>query len=778
MAGRPQEGRLEMKSSWLGGARRAMLGSICVSALAAAAPAMAQDAQPEPVGDGPVGEEALPTDTVAQDPPSGASSGEIVVTARRRAENLQDVPISVTALDGETLEDQGAVDLTAVMQKTPNTTLQVARGSNSTLIGFIRGVGQQDPLWGFEPGVGLYIDDVYVARPQAAVLDIFDVQRIEVLRGPQGTLYGRNTIGGAVKYVTRRLGNDFAGRVRASYGSYDQVDLVGVVTAPVTDTLSVGGGVAWLQRDGYGKNLTTGNEHYNKDVLAARASAEFTPTPDLFFRVAGDWIRDKSNARHGHREVGNSGLPDFEPLDDVYDTRAGAGDENEVETRGISLTGEYQVGPFVTLKSITAYRDGETNGNIDFDNTPSPVLDIPAFYEDNQFSQELQLVYEGDRLQGVAGVYYLDGYAAGAFDTVLGLANLSILTTGNVNTRSLAAFADMSYSLSEQLRVSLGGRYTSDRRRGTVLRETYQGIRTPFFGNEDAVKLLTNTDYSNTRTDNQFTPRASISYLPTPDLTIYASYSKGFKSGGFDMRGDASLTPSTVEGYDPETVDAYEIGTKAYALDGALYFSLAGFYSNYRDQQFTIQFPNATGTNVASFVTNAADSRIWGIEAETRANFTENFSVSAMFGYINADFKEVSSFVLNTDGSIGEVDVSDTWNFQNTPKYTFAVTPTWSRDFGPSGRISITPSLSYRSDYQQFEVPNPLLDENGYTLIDAAIVWTSANDRFQVSAVGRNLTDSRYRIGGYNFPGALFGNSVIAFYGPPQTFTLTGEVRF
>lgn len=771
-----------MTKTWLRGARCAMLGSICVAALAAARPATAQEvpppADPAPGAQVPPEQGTVPAGAQNEDEAAEGGNQEIVVTARRRAENLQDVPISVTALDGETLEDQGAIDLTAVMQKSPNTTLQVARGSNSTLIGFIRGIGQQDPLWGFEPGVGLYLDDVYVARPQAAVLDIFDVERVEVLRGPQGTLYGRNTIGGAVKYVTRRLGNDFGGRVRGSYGSYDQVDLVGAVTLPLADTLSIGGGVAWLQRGGFGENLTTGGEHYNKDVLAARASAEFTPTPDLFFRLSGDWIRDKSNARHGHREVGNAGLPDFEPLDDEYDTRAGAGDSNEVETRGASLTGEYRLNPAVTLKSITAYRDGETNGIIDFDNTPAPALDIPAFYQDNQFSQEFQLVYEGDRLQGVAGVYYLDGHAAGAFDTVLGLANLSILTTGNVDTRSLAAFGDMSYSLSDQLRVSLGGRYTSDRRRGTVLRETYLGIRTPFFGNESAVRLRTNTDYTNQRTDNQFTPRASISYLPTRDLTFYASYSKGFKSGGFDMRGDATLTPSTVEGYDPEVVDAYEVGVKTYALDSAVYFALAGFYSDYRDQQFTVQFPNATGTNVASFVTNAGNSRIWGLEAETRATISDNLSVSAMAGYINADFKQVTSFALAPDGSIGEVDVSDLWNFQNTPKYTFAVTPTWTQHLGASGRISITPSLSYRSEYQQFEVPNPILDEDGYSLVDAAIVWTSADERFQLSAVGRNLTDSRYRIGGYNFPGALFGNSIIAFYGPPRTFTIAGEIRF
>ena len=743
------------------------LGSALFALTAAATPAFAQD-EPAPASSE---EQAALANAGAEQ--AGSSDTDVVVTARRRAESLQDVPIAVTSLDGETLEDQGAVDLTAVMQRTPNTTLQIARGSNSTLIGFIRGVGQQDPLWGFEPGVGLYVDDVYVARPQAAVLDIFDVERIEVLRGPQGTLYGRNTIGGALKYVTRRLGHEFNARVRAAYGSYNQIDLVGAATLPVGDTFSIGGAVAWLQRDGYGENLNTGNEHYNKDVLAARISAEWEPTPDLFFRLSGDWIRDNSNARHGHRETGNGVNPVFAPPADVYDTNAGAGDENDVETRGVSLSAEYRVNDVLTLRSITAYRDGETNGNIDFDNTPGPVLDIPAFYEDDQFSQEFQLVYEGDSLQGVAGIYYLDGHAAGAFDTVLGLANLTIFTTGEVNTRSIAGFADFSWSISDQWRLSLGARYTSDRREGTVYRQNFTGIRSPFFGNAAAVPGLVRTNYTNTRTDEQFTPRVSLAYLPSPDVTVYAAYSRGYKSGGFDMRGDAFLTPQTVNGYDPETVDAYEIGLKAYALNRALYVGIAAFYSDYRNQQVTTQVV-APGPSVASFVDNVGDSRISGLEIEARATVSPNLSVAAMASYINADFKRFLTFDLVTNQFI---DVADLRVFQNTPQFTFMVAPTFTHGLG-GGTISFTPSVSYRSDYSQFEIPNPILDEDGYTLVDAALVWTSANQRYQISLVGRNLTDSRYRIGGYNFPGALFGNSIIAFYGPPRTFTLSAEVRF
>lgn len=702
-----------------------------------------------------------------------STDGEIIVTARRRGESLQDVPIAVTAISGDTLQDQGAIDITHLQQQTPSLTLQVARGSNSTLIGFIRGVGQQDPLWGFEPGVGIYVDDVFVARPQGAVLDVFDVERVEILRGPQGTLYGRNTIGGAVKYVTKRLGHDFEAKARVAYGSYDQIDLVGSLTVPVSDTLSVGGAVARFKRDGFGKNLNTGNEHYDKDVLSARVSAEFTPTDQLFFRLAADMTDDESNARHGHREIGFAGLADFAPPADVYDTRAGAGDKNNVETRGISFTGEYEASDQVTLKSITAYREGETDGNIDFDNTPGPVLDIPASYRDHQFSQEFQLVYTGDRVQGVAGVYYLDGTASGAFDTVLGAADLTILTSGKVKTRSIAGFADVSFDISEHFKASVGLRYTSDKREGTVFRQNFTGIRSPLFGNAAAVPGLVRTDYTNERTDSQFTPRASLSWLPNDDLTFYASYSKGYKSGGFDMRGDAFLTPNTVNGYKPETVDAYELGMKGAFLDRSLFLNLAAYYSDYKDQQVTTQVA-APGPSIASFVDNAGDSKIFGVEAEARAIVSDNLSVTAAFGYTHAEFKRFTVFDLASGTNI---DVADARVFQNTPKYTMSVAPTYTHDLA-GGKITIMPSISYRSAYSQFEIPNAILDENGYEIVDASIVWTSGDDRFQLGAHGRNLFDARYRIGGYNFPGALFGDSVIAFYGPPRTFTVSAEVRF
>jgi iron complex outermembrane receptor protein len=715
---------------------------------------------------------------IAQDAPAEAAaetqdSGEIVVTARRREESLIDVPISMSVVTGDSLVKSGAADITALQDKTPNLTLQIARGSNSTLIAFSRGVGQQDPLWGFEPGVALYIDDVYVARPQGAVLDIFDVERVEVLRGPQGTLYGRNTIGGAVKYVTRRLGNDYKASFRGSYGSYNQIDLVGQVVIPVGDTLSLGAAVAQYWRDGYGTNLTTGAEHYNKDVFATRLSAEFTPTDTIFVRVAGDRVLDRSNPRHGTRLLPNGTDPIYAPTASVYDTRAGIGDDNRVETRGLSVTGEIGLSDALTFKTITAWRDGSTDTVIDFDNTILPTLDIPAEYSDRQFTQELQLLYEGERLQGVFGLYYLNGRASGAFDTVIGLANLTTLTSGEVFTKSYAAFGDFSFDLTDQFKISAGLRYTRDEKTGTVFRRNYTGIRSPRFGNAAAIPGLIRSDYTNSRDFEKLTPRISLSYQPTADLNIYASYGKGYKSGGFDMRGDVVLTPTTANGYNPETIDSYELGMKGAFLDRTLFVNLAGFFSNYKDQQVTIQVP-ALPSGIASFVDNAGKGEIYGFELETRMVPSRHFQASVVVGYTNADYKEFFTFI---GGGTTPVDVSNQRAFQNTPEWTANASFTWSNDVA-GGVLAFTPAVSLRSDIQMFELATPALDQDGYALVEASLNWTSGDGRYRFGIAGRNLTDARYRVGGYNFPGALTGNSIIGYYGPPRTVTGTFEIKF
>ena len=712
---------------------------------------------------------AAAQDAPAQEP-EATSVDEIVVTARRRDEVLKDVPVAVSALSEARLEQTGAADITALQQQTPNATVQVARGSNSTLIAFIRGVGQQDPLWGFEPGVGLYVDDVYVARPQGAVLDVFDVERIEVLRGPQGTLYGRNTVGGAIKYVTSRLSQDAELELKGSYGSFNQVDFLAMGSLPVTDSLRVGAAMARYTRDGYGENLNTGAETYDKDVTAFRASAEFTPNDDVFVRLSYDKLADDSAPRHGHREVAGVGPGAGIPAS-VYDTYAGIGDENSVETEGYSMTVQGRVSDSWTLKAIAARREGRTDTVIDFDNTPAPTLDIPAFYEDEQTTLELQALFDYDRIQGVMGLFYLDGRAAGAFDTILGNAGIVIGTGGFVETTSVSAYADVNLDLTERLHLSLGARYTIDDKTGDVFRANYLGAtRSPLTGGTVRAPLLLRTDYTNSKTFDKFTPRVALSYDFSDEITGYASYSQGFKSGGFDMRGDAIFTPNTVNGYEPETVDSYEMGLKGRV--GPLSFSSAVFYNEYQDQQVTTQVPAIGG--IASFVDNVGSSTFYGAEFEGSLFLMDGLTANFAVGYLNSDFEEFLRYNL----ALGVYeDISDQVVLQNAPEWTGYLGLTWTGDVA-GGELVVIPSVSWRDDYSQFEFPNPILDQEGFALVDLSATWTAPNDRLVFGLYGKNLTDEEYRVGGYNFVGALFNNSVIGYYGPPRTVTASVTVKF
>src|SRR3982751_1323433 len=268
-------------------ARAALFGTVAAAALYTT-PAAAQE--------NPNTSPAVPSNQQTQTAAAAASDQAIVVTARRRNELLLNVPIAVTAYSGEQLDRKGALDITDIGKTIPDVTLKASRGTNTTLTAFIRGVGQQDPVAGFEQGVGLYLDDVYLNRPQASVLDIYDVERIEVLRGPQGTLYGRNTIGGAIKYVTRRLRTDGPHMsFRTNLGTYRQPDLIVSASTPITDGLAIGIAGARLSNHGFGKNLTTGERNYNKDVYATRGTIEFAPSDMVFVRLSGDYTWDDSN---------------------------------------------------------------------------------------------------------------------------------------------------------------------------------------------------------------------------------------------------------------------------------------------------------------------------------------------------------------------------------------------------------------------------------------------------------------------------------------------------
>ncbi|MGV6820162.1 MAG: TonB-dependent receptor [Parvularcula sp.] len=727
-----------------------------------------------------------------------ADDDVIIVSARRRNESLQDVPVAVTAVTADQLDNIGAVDITSVQRLSPNATVEVARGSNSTLIAFIRGVGQQDPLWGFEPGVGIYVDDVYFARPQGAVLDIFDLERIEVLRGPQGTLYGRNTIGGAIKYVTKPLDmTEPTASVRLAVGSYGQFDQVASGSIPLGDTFAIGGAIANYDRDGYGKNLNTGAEHYNKDVTAYRLSAEWQPTDAFSLRISADKTGDDSNAKHGHRLL-PSGDGTIPVTSNVYDTRAGIGDANEVTTKGVSATAEWTVNDAVTLKAISAYREGQTWTPIDFDALPQQDFDVPAYYADNQTSHELQMLFDHGNWSGVAGVYYLDGEAEGAFDVVLGALGITVYQAGLQQKKNTSAYADVTYDFTPEWSVSFGGRYTEDKTTADVQRELWLGLGSASFepSNTSSIFLFPQTSYQGLkRKDDAFTPRVSISYSPNANLNTYLSYSEGFKAGGFDPRARADLDPLGLsqQGFGPETVKSYEVGAKGVTLDGRLTYALAGFVSDYTDQQITVQQgadSDNDGVNdtFVSSVFNAGSSTYKGIEFEGNLTLTDNLSASAVVGIIDAEIDKIISAGTN---------IADQFVTQNTPELQYRLGLNYVRDLPDNwGTMTFNTSASYRDDYFLFNVKNdgfapgtsavfpnggPALDPDSYTLWDASVTWTAPSEKWKVGLHGRNLTDEEYRVAAYNFvtPSQLGADSAYsAFYGAPRTVTATVEWRY
>ena len=729
----------------------------------------------------------------------------IVVTARRREESIQDVPLSITAISGEALAKNGTLEITEIAQEVPNLTLEVSRGTNTTLTAFIRGVGQQDPVAGFEAGVGLYVDDIYLNRPQGAVLDIYDVERIEVLRGPQGTLYGRNTIGGAIKYVTAALPDETEIKVRGTYGSYNQADLIVTASTPVSDSLKGGVSGARLSRGGFGDNLVQeGVENYNKDVWGARGTIEFDNGP-LFIRVSGDYVKDNSDPRQGHRLLPGafSGAP---VLDDVYATRAGLDVvDQEVEAYGGGLTIAYELNATMTVKSITGYRKDHSTTPIDFDSLPQADLDVPAIYRNKQFSQELQFLYEGDRLSGVLGAYYLDASAFTAFDVALfttgalpavGLPGLNAQTLGDVDTKTWSIFGDFTYDLTDQFSLSLGGRYTWDKRTSRILRTTFVGGYSDLFPPTDAVPIAVTSDFNGSATFKEFTPRASLSFKPNANHTFYATYSKGFKGGGFDPRGQTSQAPDLdgdgdidyADQYEflsfaPETVDSYEIGWKASLLDDSLFISLAAFKGDYTD----VQIPGSVGVDSNgdgisdSFVgitSNAGDADVNGVEFEGRAVVGRNFAgpgsrltFNWALGVLDAKYNTFIDAFGN--------DVADQRVFQNTPDVT--VNTGFDLDIPvASGIVDFLGSVSLRSDASQFELPGPL-DQDGYALVDASIVYTDDSDRWSIGIHGKNLFDQRYIVSGYDFvTGSVLGleGNLTAFYGDPRRVFVTGQVKF
>ena len=763
---------------------------------------------------------AIPTAAAqtASDRPTAQGEGlaEIVVTARRREENPQNVPIALTAISAATIEAQAVTNLQDLNSFVPNMKIANDRATSSTTNVYIRGVGQSDPLWGFDPGVGVYIDDVYMARPQAALLDVIDVDRLEVLRGPQGTLYGKNTIAGAIKYVTRDIAGPTTFTASATGGNYGEHDFKFSGSLPlIADHVYFGVSVASLQHDGYGHVVaqagTTpspynaiGEDVSNKDVLAARANLTILWGQSSKLKIIAETTQDNSNAAGGQR-LNNYLAPS---LSDPFDTRTDMPVDKDFSYRsGLSATYTQSLTSQLDLKLVGAYGEGHSRQFIDFEELNENLFQVPGAYRDHQASGEGQLTYTNDIVKAVGGVYYMDSTACGSYNASLGVLAaaddlyLTSIVQGCVETKSSAVYADTAWKLSDRLNLDAGLRWSQDDKTAQVYQAQYASLaptqllpNQSFFdaGNPPAgfflfptpaLGILTN--YTNSRTFSNLSPRLGLDFHFTDLVMGYLSYSEGFKSGGFDMRGNAAAYPQTKNGYNSETANSYEAGIKSRLYDDTLRLNFTLFYDPYRDAQVGVQ--QFTGYENVTAVLNAGRQMNRGAELEAAWRPLHALTLGLNAGYLDSYYQDfIVGCTAGTPGCTPNVSINVASSNRpiNAPAWTLSGSASYAWDLGPGALVGRA-GYDWRSFTKVANTTASVTDQPAYGLLSAGLAYTTSDGAWRISADGKNLTNTAYRVAGYDFgnppisaANAIGGVSQIGFYGPPRTYTATVQYRY
>jgi iron complex outermembrane recepter protein len=755
------------------------------------------------------------SDSAAASGASPAMLQEVVVTARHRRENLQNVPLTDTAVTARAIESWDVTNLEDLNSFVPNMKISQDRATSSTINVYIRGVGQSDPLWGFDPAVGVYIDDVYLARPQAALLDVLDVQRLEVLSGPQGTLYGKNTIAGAIKYVTRDIVGPTWLTASVTGGNYGQHDFKLDFSAPLVENhVYFGVSLGELRHGGYGEVRAQpgqppstqnfiGQAVSNKDVFAGRANLTLLWGESSKLVLVADDILDNSNAAGGHR-LNNYLVPQLSNPFDMYDDMPVGKDY--FHRSGFSGTYSQKLTDELDLKLIGAYYEGHGQQFINFSETDQNLFEVPGLYHDQQASGEGRLTFTNSLVKGVAGVFFMNSTACGDYNASIGTLSslyglyITELVQGCVRTKSYAVYGDTSWKLTDKLDLDSGIRWNEDRKTAHVYQADYgslapdqlypgqtffdpTAVPAGFFPDPGVV-----TNYDRERPFVNITPRLGLDYHFTPSIMGYVMYSRGFLSGGFDMRGNAAVFPGTQNGYNSEVANNYEVGLKSTWLDDTLLLNLTAFYDPYTDAQIGVQqFVNVAGapTNLTA-VLNAGKQVNQGVELQSAWRASRALTLGLNLGYLDSYYQDylipcsVFTAAPGCGASVAAVNVADENHPLNAPRWTVSgnAAYTWLLD---SGSVLAHVNYDWRSFTKVANTTPSLTDQPAYGLLNAGIAYTTASGHWRFAIDGKNLTDRLYRVAGYDFGNGpigptnsfIGGVSQIGFYGPPRTYSAT-----
>ena len=677
---------------------------------------------------------------------------EITVTATKMgATNLQETPIAMSAFETTFIDETGVRDLKDLAISTPN--LVIAQNGGAAQV-YIRGIGSNNSFAGGETSSTVHLDGVYLARPGSVVFNFLDIERVEVLRGPQGTLYGRNSVGGTINIITRKPDNEFHAKAQLTAGNYDLWRQEGYVSGPlVKDKLAISLAGMHSKRDGYFKNVVaTGNDRGTEDLWSFRGQLRATPTDRLEVLIRGDYLEDKSIAVSNQVLLTHFYPVPGGPEDPV--TAAIFGDNNKfaadtpssAERHLLGVSGEitFDLSDTMTLKSLTAYRESNGLSSADTDASDQPRLITTLGENQNQLSQEFNLSGRFDRARYVLGFYYFDEHIEAVGNGVQYLAlGLRLQPNPVVDTRALAGYGQLDYDLTDKFTVSAGIRYSDEKK--------------DFDQFLDRIVVATDTSapgfpviYSREGKYSAWTPKFGLEYKASEDVMLYASVTRGFKSGGFNL----SSTNST-HGYGPETLWSYEIGFKTDLADNRIRLNGSAFYYDYKDLQV-----QAFITPGVTDITNASDAKVKGVELELLARPTDGFDLGGTVSFLDATYDNFPAAPITG----GTFDASGK-RLNSAPKWSYTAFAQYDVDLGSIGGLSLRGEYGWKAR-QFFTVVNDNMQTTDpYGLLNASVSYVSPDDRWRIIVYGRNLTDVDYFVSSGSFTAVPSGTP-----GDPRTW--------
>ncbi len=714
----------------------------------------------------------------AEQPPALALQ-EIIVTAERRESNVQDVPVAVSAFDPTELERRQAFNVLDVMTNVPNLAVTNNPGQATSTTIYLRGIGSTESIVTLDTGVAFYLDDVYFARQGVNNLSMFDVERIEVLRGPQGTLYGRNSSGGAVRVITKRPTDQFEGVAEGSFGEYDNWTLKGSLNLPLGENFAARFNAYAEGGDGYVYNRVLDKDVNDRDNKGARAALRWNASDAVEVNLAYDYYEAETNGVYGY-DIAGLARP---AADNFFVSTSGDETYSIGETSGGHLTVDWAVTDNLDFVSVTGVRNIYQKWELDFTDQPVPIFKLYTVNDTDTISQEFRLAGKTDRFDYVVGAFYFDEESYSFIGDQINL----LLSPGadfadpsddvrlplpffrryyDVDVKSYAAFAEINFDLTEKLTLIVGGRYTKDEKSLRIEQWVdpngpfeflppgpAAGDPTPAFPGYNTASLEA-AGIPMDLDDDDFSIKAGLQYAFTPDVQGYFTFSQGYKSGGWSARTNNAAEFVV---FDPEYLDSYEIGLKTTVADGRARLNYTVFFYDYTDF-----FATATGTG-GNFIVVNQDAEFYGVEFEATARMTEQLDLFASLGWQEGKYRGVPA-----DSTIGDEP-------QRMPQWTAKVGTTWVKPVGDNDAFRFTVDWNYNEDYFTNLQNTPIGRSGEVHIWNALAAFEFDDGRYAISASCKNCLDNDYLTQSFDFAGINF---VQVYPGMPREWMVGFKAKF